>query len=858
MNLTLPEMRSDQVVMAMAALAGAGAIGFVLPAQPLIGYLIAAAPIVVVLLAARPWVLAVLAVMAPWISRLLSTNGLAPRLVDFADFGIVLLLVVSAVVARLGSDTPLQPERVRILKAIGGFACVIVLSAVVNGAPAERLLAGLLLTLEPFLLLGALLLATPDRVGRRFLIGALVVICVSQVPFAVVQSLGSTNPDDVKGTLLGAGAGHHVMAGGLVIGLFAAVALVKRPWLLALIALTVLIIGVRADAKQVMIPAPVAYVAATIFASRRNADPRRILTAMLLTVGFALVVLTMAPVETVVDMVQRTNDTGGGKPALTRAIFSDLIADPLQGAFGFGPGETVSRFGYLTTLLESEGSPTEAIGLGPGSLTEYYDTTVAGAGYIADSSFSSGQSSLLGIAGDYGFLGLIAAGWLIWVIVDECRRVGTSLGQSAIAAWVLVVPLAYIFDWLEQPPFMLLIGLLTGLALTEAATSESTEQSSSLLSPILHQTRSHAAVVVGAAIVAGLGAWAGLQRQPEEVVASVQVVVVDLADPLGQLLSGGNLEERRRFVEGMTRSAAFIEETEALADVAPVGVDTTDATVELAVLADVEIAEDLVLAYAEALLSVVQRPYDDLVLEQVFLIESRTPLPDPTVVTSTTIERSLLARQLALEERREELLGRSRAVATSVVVDDGVLVEPADDTPSGIVIGLAVLLGIGWSISLLSIRHLASERVFSLDDLLRSFRNAQPLDWTAGPVDADSPGVRAIARKLLRELPGDHVSDVTVIELGRSRASSHLVAEKLSRAVELESGARSPIRVSNSDGSDAGRGADGFVVLVEKGEVALVEVNRLVAHWSATGAALMGIVLYGRGGAPEREGVRPA
>ncbi len=174
---------------------------------------------------------------------------------------------------------------------------MIVLSALVNGAPAERLLAGLLLTLEPFLLLAAILLATPDRVGRRFLIGTLAAVCVIQVPFAVVQSLGSTNPDDVKGTLLGAGAGHHVMAGGLIIGLFAAIALVKRPILVVAIAAVVLLIGVLADAKQVMFPAPIAYVAATIFASRSSFDARRILTALLLAAGFVVVVLTMAPVD---------------------------------------------------------------------------------------------------------------------------------------------------------------------------------------------------------------------------------------------------------------------------------------------------------------------------------------------------------------------------------------------------------------------------------------------------------------------------------------------------------------------------------------------------------------------------------
>ncbi len=846
MNFALPSTRLDQMSVMLLALAGAGAIGFLLPGQPILAYLIAAIPIVVVLLAARPWVLVVLAVVAPWASRLMTTTGLAPRIVDFADFGFVLLLVISAVVARLGSDTALPPERVRVLKAIAGFALVIVLSALVNGAPAERLLAGLLLTLEPFLLLGALLLATPDKVGRRFLIGTLIAVCVSQVPFAFIQSFSSANPDDVKGTLLGTGAGHHVMAGGLIIGLFAAVALVKRPLILVVIAVVVLLIGVLADAKQVMIPAPIAYVAATIFASRSSFDARRILNALLLTSGFALVVLTMAPVDSALDMVQRTNDTGGGKPALTRLIFRDLLDDPLQGAFGFGPGETVSRFGYLTTLLESEGSPTEAIGLEPGSRTEAYDRAVAGAGFISDSSFSSGQSSLLGIAGDYGFLGLIAAGWVIWSIVDELRRVGTGLAQSAIAAWVLVIPLAYIFDWLEQPPFMLLVALVTGLAFTEAGTASLSESSSSLLTPVLHQARSHAFVVLGAAVVAGSGAWASTQRQQDEVVASLRLVVAADADSLGQIIDGGGADERLRFVESMARSAAFAAVTADLEEVAPVFVDAEDSIVELSVVASIDEAESLVVGYANALIAVVQGPYDELVLEQVALIDGRAPVTDVRATASLTVERAVLARQLSLEERREELLARSRAVDASLVSDGSVLIESASSTPAALVVGLAVLLGTGWSISLLSIRHLARERVFSLEDLDRSYRGAQPIDWTVGLIDSDSPAVRAIARRLISELPVELRTEVTIVELGRSRARSHIVAEQLTRALELESGARSPIRVTNSNGRDSGRGAAGLVLLVEKGEVALVELDRLVAEWSATGTTLMGLVLYGR------------
>lgn len=843
---SIPGLRIDQLWLVLLALAGGAAIGFLFPLQPILAYAVAAVPMVVVLLAARPWVLVLLTVLAPWVSRLLTTTGLAPRIVDFADFGLVLLLIVSAVVARLGSGEQLPRERIRILQAIGAFAGVIVLSAIVNGAPAERLFAGLLLTLEPFLLLAALLLATPDAVGRKYLIGALALICASQIPFAIVQSLGSTNPDDVKGTLLGTGAGHHVMAGGLVVGLFAAVALVRRPLLLTGIAVVVLIVGVLADAKQVMIPAPIAYVAATVFASRRSIDGRRILTAILLTLGFGLVVYTMAPIEAAIDMVQRTNDTGGGKPALTRLIFSDLAADPLQGAFGFGPGETVSRFGYLTTLLESDGSPTEAIGLGPGSLTESYDQAVASAGYIADSSFSSGQSSLLGIAGDYGFLGLIAAGWMIWTIVDELRRVGTALSQSAIAAWVLVIPLAYIFDWLEQPPFMLLIALVTGLALTEVGSAEATQPSSSLISPILHQARSHILVVAAVAIVAGLGAWSATQRQDEQVIASIRLVVVDDADAFGRIVDGESAQRRVQYVDAMARSAAFVEETAELDSIAPVSVKTDGDIVELFVLADVGEAERLVEDYADALLEILDRPYNELVLEQIELIDGRTPEAGSVELVSFTSERGLLARQLALEERREELLGRSRVVGSSVVRDGSVLVEPVSEMPAEAIIGLASILGAAWSVSLLSIRHLSRERIFSVDDLLRSYGSVQPIDWSSRPIDAESPGVRAIARRLLSDLPILHGNEVTVVDLGRSRATSHVVAEHLARALDRESQGTSSIRVSNSQGRDAHRGAAGLVLLVEKGEVALAELDRLVAEWSATGTTLMGLVLLGR------------
>ena len=43
----------------------------------------------------------------------------------------------------------------------------------------------------------------------------------------------------------------------------------------------------------------------------------------------------------------------------------------------------------------------------------------------------------------------------------------SHLASAALAGWAMVLPLAAVFDWLEQPPFTLILATVTGLALTE-------------------------------------------------------------------------------------------------------------------------------------------------------------------------------------------------------------------------------------------------------------------------------------------------------------------------------------------------------------------------------------------------------
>ena len=57
---------------------------------------------------------------------------------------------------------------------------------------------------------------------------------------------------------------------------------------------------------------------------------------------------------------------------------------------------------------------------------------------------------------------------LIVAIMGALFRSRSTLAPAVLAGWVMLLPLALIFDWLEQPPFMVVLRrMLTGVALLD-------------------------------------------------------------------------------------------------------------------------------------------------------------------------------------------------------------------------------------------------------------------------------------------------------------------------------------------------------------------------------------------------------
>jgi hypothetical protein len=176
---------------------------------------------------------------------------------------------------------------------------------------------------------------------------------------------------------------------------------------------------------------------------------------------------TYAASGTAVDFIDRSTTNDTGKLAAANALWVDLQASPDDLLLGLGPGESVSRFAFLTTPgLFKEGSPVALLGLSESRGAAKYDAIAFSGPFTGKSSFTSAQSSAMGILGDYGLLGSLAFAALVLAVLAALRHASDRpLRSAASAAWALLLPLAVVFDWLEQPPFTLAVFLITGLVL---------------------------------------------------------------------------------------------------------------------------------------------------------------------------------------------------------------------------------------------------------------------------------------------------------------------------------------------------------------------------------------------------------
>ena len=428
------------------------------------------------MLKASPQVWMGAALVLPWTSRLLTTHG-APRALDFFDFPLVAVAVVVAGLDHIERRGRLPSGHRRIVQWLVVVALVMAASGAVNDHREPlRLVGALLIELEPFLLIVAYLLSPPTPRHRKWLLGVIAVIAAVDSLVAVGQKLtvGRTNTDFVKGLLFGEGAGHHVQAGAVAFVFFAVVQGYRRLPLSVAFGAAALVITSMADNKQVQYVLPLALLVFVFAPKPSGRSNRRVVVALalIMAVTLGVAIKTSHVTKSAAIYVRVSNARHAGKPAVIRAMWHDLSTDPASIPLGFGPGESVSRFAFLTTpQLLKGGSPVTALHLHPALRAEHYQAlALAGlTNSVGISSFTQAQSSVLGILGDYGLLGALAYTGLIASLLRALWRQGrvSHLASAALAGWAMVLPLAAVFDWLEQPPFTLILATITGLALTE-------------------------------------------------------------------------------------------------------------------------------------------------------------------------------------------------------------------------------------------------------------------------------------------------------------------------------------------------------------------------------------------------------
>jgi len=224
------------------------------------------------------------------------------------------------------------------------------------------------------------------------------------------------------------------------------------------------LIPVLADAKQVIFSLPVAAVG---FLSATRKLSRKVMIATILTGALALLLVALPAGKVATGYLNDAATGNTGKVIGFEIAFDEMRTEWVNVVFGLGPANGLSRIAYLTSDTHAlRGSaPLSRLKLAPAPLPQQasaqarFDPT--------GTSFSSPQSSAFGIFTDLGLIGLLAFFWVIGsTVLPLVRSRRGWLARAALAGWMLSVPLAFVFDWWEQPPFMVPLAILTGLALS--------------------------------------------------------------------------------------------------------------------------------------------------------------------------------------------------------------------------------------------------------------------------------------------------------------------------------------------------------------------------------------------------------
>ena len=360
---------------------------------------------------------------------------------------------------------------------IAAFLFLTALSSVINSTHPIRVLMFLLIIGEPMVVIWAIQRwgmdeATEERLGRLAFAGLLM-----QIPLGLWQGSVGGWVDSVQGTMIGHGAGAHVLGGLFALGLFiwlAGVTQGRHSWLTGGIA-TIVAFGMMSAAGALQVILLVAVALPTIVLVRPSersldlgqGDRRRSNSLARTVIASVLVLFVLGAIW--VELTNSGMSSRAASLANPREREEFVLAreraasQPLQFLFGSGPGTSASRAALLLTdsYNATSGSFLRELPIGPTVLAEKYsrETKSTSAGGSAESA----ASSILGVVGDLGMLGFIGLALMFLGMYRTSKRLGSWLAPAIAAALVMAFGLSFVDNWLEYPEFSVPLAILIGV-----------------------------------------------------------------------------------------------------------------------------------------------------------------------------------------------------------------------------------------------------------------------------------------------------------------------------------------------------------------------------------------------------------
>jgi len=394
-------------------------------------------------------------------SRVLSSVGL-PSVINFLHFPLVFLLFVFMLTK---SDSIIFRRFVHVAII---FFMLIICSAFINEAGAINVILEFILLIEPLLLVFCIFsLKWSEKSIIRFRSGILLIISIHLI-FVLFQYfvLGHVG-DNVTGVLLGLGAGAHLSG---AIAMSAAIYFFlygrslqdesqdKYKMFYFLLAFLLVYSAVFSDAKQVFAVFLLALIMLTLLTLT---DIKKTILLSVVIVLSCLVLYEAS--RTIFPALQHWAETDTLKEGLSQkfyvfSIITNSFDTFLNYLFGEGPGHTVGR---LAMLLPDYYSQLSDMGATISRVTSAVWVEHQGH-YMSNSITGSSMFSLFfswaGIFGDLGFLGLsvyLYMYYMVWNTICSDLFSKFTLITVFIFGWV--------FQWLEEPQYMLFIMSLIGL-----------------------------------------------------------------------------------------------------------------------------------------------------------------------------------------------------------------------------------------------------------------------------------------------------------------------------------------------------------------------------------------------------------